>query len=210
VLFSRPDGAPFEFWQYEQSRDVAGIGDAERRQQRLDSGVLSFEVVENEARAAGGDLFAVLRGRTAEAADAWQALGQLLDSRAGADAPPTSQVRDLLDQIQDVAKRFAAPGAGASEETTTSAPEEATGVVGAAPVAAPGGLASREDALRALAQIADYFRRTEPNSPLAYTLQEAVRRGRMTWPELLAEIVPDVSSRSAILASLGIRPPPSE
>ena len=64
--------------------------------------------------------------------------------------------------------------------------------------------------MRALAQIADFFRRTEPLSPITYTLQEAVRRSRMTWPELLEEIVPDPASRSAILSSLGIRPPPSE
>jgi len=72
------------------------------------------------------------------------------------------------------------------------------------------GINSREEALRALAQIADFFRRTEPHSPLAYTLQEVVRRGRMTWPELIAEIVPDITYRSAILSSLGIRPPPPE
>ena len=47
-------------------------------------------------------------------------------------------------------------------------------------------------------------------SPRAYTLQEVVRRGRMTWPELIAEIVPDITYRSAILSSLGIRPPPAE
>jgi len=84
------------------------------------------------------------------------------------------------------------------------------GPVAGAPATRVGALTTREDALRALAQIAEFFRRTEPLSPIAYTLQEAVRRSRMTWPELLAEIVPDVTSRSAILTSLGIRPPPSE
>ena len=60
-----------------------------------------------------------------------------------------------------------------------------------------------------LAQIAEFFQRTEPHSPLAYTLKDAVRRGRMTWPELLEEMVPDAASRSAIMSGLGIRPPPS-
>ena len=39
-----------------------------------------------------------------------------------------------------------------------------------------------------IAAIAEFFRRTEPLSPLSYTLQEAVRRARMSWPELLEEI----------------------
>ena len=74
--------------------------------------------------------------------------------------------------------------------------------------ASPGQAASREDALRALGQIANFFRRTEPHSPLSYTLDEAVRRGRMTWPELLAEVVADTDTRNTILTTLGIRPPP--
>ena len=57
-------------------------------------------------------------------------------------------------------------------------------------------MASREDALRALGEIANFFRRTEPHSPLSYTLDEAVRRGRMTWPELLAEVVADTNTRN--------------
>ena len=61
----------------------------------------------------------------------------------------------------------------------------------------PGQVASREDALRALGEIANFFRRTEPHSPLSYTLDEAVRRGRMTWPELLAEVVADTTRATA-------------
>jgi hypothetical protein len=37
-----------------------------------------------------------------------------------------------------------------------------------------------------------------------------VRRARMSWPELLEEIVPDLGLRAQILISLGIRPPPPE
>ena len=83
---------------------------------------------------------------------------------------------------------------------------------GAAPVAtaaaggAAGPIRTREDALRELGRIADFFRATEPHSPLAYTLEEAVRRGRMTLPELLAEIIPDEEARFGMLSRLGIRP----
>jgi type VI secretion system protein ImpA len=64
--------------------------------------------------------------------------------------------------------------------------------------------------LAALTEIARFFRRTEPHSPLADTLEEAVRRGRMSWPELLAEIVQEEGTRNAILANLGIRRPASD
>jgi len=215
-LFQRPDGAPLQLWQYQQSFELAGIDDEARRQQRIEAGALPFETLENEARAVGSAGFVALQAEAAEAATAWQELGLALDNRVGADAPPTSHVRDLVEQIRSVAGRFAGseagapaePGAEPGETAGDGAATEPGGTVVTA--ARPQGINSREEALRALAQIADFFRRTEPHSPLAYTLQEAVRRGRMTWPELIAEIVPDITYRSAILSSLGIRPPPPE
>jgi type VI secretion system protein ImpA len=110
-----------------------------------------------------------------------------------------------------VAARFAAPEGDAP---AVAGPDAAPG--GAAPSSTAAGesapssapLGSREEALRSLAAIAEFFRRTEPLSPLSYTVQEAVRRARMSWPELLEEIVPDMSLRAQILISLGIRPPP--
>jgi type VI secretion system protein ImpA len=217
-LFARPDGAAIQLWQFEQSSELATIVDPERRQQRIDAGVVPFDTVENEAQAAGTAHFTALREQAVAAAAAWRELSEALDTRAGADAPPTSRVGEILDQIVTVAARFAAPGgeapaAGGSEAALGAAASSFSAAGGASGTAAagtpgPAALASREDALRGLAMIAEFFRRTEPLSPLSYTLQEAVRRARMSWPELLAEIVPDMSVRAQILISLGIRPPP--
>jgi type VI secretion system protein ImpA len=207
-----------QLWQFEQSSDLATIVDPERRQQRIDAGIVPYDTVENEARAAGIEHFTALRDQAVAAAAAWRELSDALDARAGADAPPTRRVSEILDRIVAVAGRFASPeGATPAADGSDSAPgavapfvsgaEHASGAA-AATTPGPAVLASREDALRALATIAEFFRRTEPLSPLSYTLQEAVRRARMTWPELLAEIVPDTGLRAQILISLGIRPPP--
>lgn len=218
VLFERlRDGAPLYLYQYAQSVDAAGIGNPEARQERLDRGVPALDAIENEAQTESAQArLAALREQVGEAVEAWQSLGQGLDARAGADGPPTSRVRDVLGQIRDVTDRFVGPETGTPEGNATTSAEDVERA-GAAPATAtsmaalsPGTLTSREDALRALGQIVEFFRRTEPLSPITYTLQEAVRRGRLTWPELLEEIVPDAASRSAILSSLGIRPPSSE
>ena len=133
---------------------------------------------------------------------------------AGADGPPTTAVRELLDEIIHIATIYAPHSAAEAEagregsgETADSGPAPGAGGLGRIAVS-PGQLASREDALRALGEIANFFRRSEPHSPLSYTLDEAVRRGRMTWPELLAEVVADTDTRNTILNTLGIRPPP--
>ena len=120
--------------------------------------------------------------------------------------------------IIDIATRYApadavggASGAGEDLAESGGRRRRAGGAAASAGIAAsPGQVASREDALRALGEIANFFRRTEPHSPLSYTLDEAVRRGRMTWPELLAEVVADMDARNSILTTLGIRPPPPE
>ena len=215
TLFNRVDGSPVAYYQYQQSEQL-GTLDAERRQQRIDAGAVPLDDLERDARAAGGRTWAALLAEVRAARDAWQAMANLLDEKAGADGPSTTAVRDLLSGIIEVAARYA-PAETAEGE---AAPENAGGDQGAAAAASgpgfagiaasPGRAASREDALRALTEIANFFRRTEPHSPLSYTLDEAVRRGRMSWPELLAEIVADLDTRNGILTTLGIHPPPPE
>jgi type VI secretion system protein ImpA len=209
-LFPRPDGGTYPLWQYEQSAQLGGIADPARRQQRIDAGAVPFEAMERAARATGAARLSELRDQATDALAAWQAMSDELDGRAGTDAPPTSRVRDLVRQILDLVNRYAPsldPGAPETPPTAAGSDAAPPGVGGAG--AAPGG-ASREDMLRELVRIAEYFRRTEPHSPLAYTLEETVRRARMSWPELLAELVPDTTTRFAILTSLGIKPPSDE
>ena len=70
---------------------------------------------------------------------------------------------------------------------------------------APRAMRTREDAIRQLEEIANFFRKTEPHSPLAFTLDDAVRRARLSLPELLAEVLPDAGARRMLLTTLGIR-----
>ncbi len=219
VLFDRPDGAPFAFWQYKQSQDLKTL-DTARAAQRIQGGAVPLETVETEARAAGGKHFAALRRDLRAARDGWVAMAAVLDEKAAPDAPSTSAVRDLLDEMLTAVSRFAPPEAAEPPAAAAASPSAAGGDSPGAAVpgagAAPGGAVlagplvgavDRETMLGELARIAEFFRLTEPQSPLAYTLEEAIRRGRMTWPELLAEIVSDTSVRDNILMQLGIRPP---
>ena len=203
MLFERADGTPTAFWQFRQSMEVAGIGDTSRRQQRLAAGTLPFDAIEAEARATAGEWAPPLARTGTTALQAWNALAAAVEQRASVDTP-TSRVRELIVEITEIAARYAPRG---TLEAVTIAPADTTPPGNPPQAAASSGpIAGREDALRALAEISDYFRRTEPHSPLAYTLAEAVRRARLSWPELLEEIVPDHDNRAAILQRLGIRP----
>ena len=74
---------------------------------------------------------------------------------------------------------------------------------GAAPVAAAGftggAIQSRQDAVRALDAVAEYFRRNEPSSPIPLFVERAKRLVAKDFLEVLADIAPDalVVARSA-------------
>lgn len=217
TLYNRPDGTPFAFYQYNGSEQLTSL-DAERKKARIEAGAIAFEDVEKEARMQGPRALARLRDEAREALEAWEAMATVLDEKASEDPPSTTQVRDMVRQMLTIANRYAPEEAGPADEGGAAGVIDGEG--GAVAVSGGGGMmmggvavpagavASREDALKVLSNIATFFRKTEPLSPLSYTLDEAVRRGRMTWPELLEEIVADRDSRDSILIKLGIRPPP--
>jgi len=218
-LFIRADGNPVSFYDFKSSEQLATL-DAERRQARIDAGVVPFEDIEKDARTTGARSLAAVRDAAGAALDAWEAMSALLDEKASEDPPSTTHVRDLVREILQVAQRYA-PDAAAASPAEPAADGNAGGAPSGMGTTAQAGLApgiaasqaavvSREDALRALENIATFFRKTEPMSPLSYTLDEAARRGRLTWPQLLEEVVADQDTRNAILNTLGIRPPPPE
>lgn len=205
VMFRRADGSGVGLYQWDQAEQISAM-DEERRNARYAAGAPELRTLEAEARL--DRAFLVGRGREVqEAIGAWRTLDETLSTRFGDTGPSLRKVRALLDRMLEVVARLG--GIPGDEEAAADEPAD-----GASPAAAagsatgesPGGALTREGALRDLDRIAEYFRRTEPHSPLAYTLDEAVRRGRMTLPELLAEVVPDAEARQALLMRLGIRP----
>ena len=208
TLFRRPDGLPFSVWQFQAAVELSGIIDPARRAQRIDSGVLPFEDVEKEARLAGAPHWAAQRKIIAAALAAWKDMERAFDEKAGQASPPANRVRELLEFVLETCNRFA-PADGAPENATAATPEGAVSA-GAVAGAPPGVIAGREQALHQLAEIANWFTRNEPGSPIGFTLQEAVRRARMGWPELVAELVADETARHSLLTSVGIKPPSTQ
>ncbi len=209
-LFNRPDGTGFAWWQYERSVELETIADEARKQARLEAGTMPLADVEKLARAAGQAHFGRLKAMLAGTIETWQAMGQSLDNLAGADGPSTGRVLNLLRAMEEAVLKYApaeeeaGEAAGGAEAGGEGAGDPGGGGGGGG---GRGGGRSREDLLRQLAEIAAHFRRTEPNSPLSYTLDDAVRRAKLSWPDLLLEVVPDETTRNAILTSLGIKPP---
>ena len=216
---------PFAAWQYEQALEIAKIVDEEKRQRRIDGGAMSMDGIETSVRETPPTFFRELLDDCQAAIDAFKALSDAFDAAAGQDAPPTSNIRNLLQEVHGIAvsiSRDRLPAEAAAETAVADgmAGDGAVGEVSAAgapagPGGAPGGgvggvptgsVQSREQAFQVLAKVADFFRTNEPHSPISYVLDDLVRRGRMSFPELLSELLDDADARRRLLMSAGIKP----
>jgi type VI secretion system protein ImpA len=63
----------------------------------------------------------------------------------------------------------------------------------------------RADALRRLAAVAAYFRRTEPHSPVSYLVQRAVRWAEMPLEDWLRYVIHDETALENVRETLGLK-----
>jgi type VI secretion system protein ImpA len=212
VLFSRPDGTPVTLWDLERARDVAAIGARSGKAPRTTE-VMPFADLEAEARSVGKKSLAAVGRDVRRAQASWilleETISRVVPSQA---SPSTGRLRALLDTLRQLVERYIPAGEFLSSEAQEQLPSDQA-VDGQEPAAiettkldrAP---PQRRDALlEDILKIAAVFRENEPNSPLSFALEEAVRRAKLPWPELLRELLPDITTRSAVQTVAGMRAP---
>ncbi len=209
VLFEKPDGAPIALWQYQRSQSVAALNEQAQKQQHDKAGVIPFATLEAIARTTGQAALLGLGAVVMRARSAWTAMEQAFERAAGPDAPSTGRVAAVLAELEQIVRRYV-PEEKLQPEEPEQVPE--TEDVATAEIPQPQRVEmrpagrTREELLDDILAIAVQFRKNEPNSPLSFTLEEAVRRARLPLPDLLREIIPELSTRSGVLTLLGIRP----
>lgn len=164
-----------------------------------------------------------------------QALDQLertLDERLGDESPAFSRVRESLRNVTELVHRFArdagllvradradpqpvapsashAPAVPVRVEPTLPAADHFAGADApqhaATPAAARGPIQTREQALAQLREVADFFRRTEPHSPVAYLADKAASWGEMSLHLWLRTVVKNDEALSGLEELLGIK-----
>ncbi|MGC4061689.1 MAG: type VI secretion system protein TssA [Aquabacterium sp.] len=144
---------------------------------------------------------------------AWQ---DIIDGHLGANGPGFVQAKEALAQavheLERLARDAGALKAPSSAEAfgLTAAPDHADQAVTAdtrlpaSPAGPAGPLRTREQALQQLRDVAQFFRRTEPHSPVAYLAEKAVKWGEMPLHEWLRQVVKDQSAMSHLQELLGL------
>lgn len=205
--------AAYSLWSYEQATELEKISDAARKAARISAGAVTMEQFAQSVAETPATEFATTVKLVDGCLAALAKMSAAFDAVAGVDSPPISALRELLEEINSAVRHFAADKlasvayvASSEDEEEADGAEPAAGGTGA-PSAAPRveGYSSRDEALSDLIRIAAYFRKTEPQSPTSYTLEEAVRRARMTLQEMLVELSEDPAQVQRILRAAGIR-----
>jgi type VI secretion system protein ImpA len=218
VLLNDDPQAPLTLAGWLDSREVDNLGrqNAEAYQAALDEGRINGETFDSRMQATS-DATILARIELGQAArEAFSRFSAKADERLGRDAPNLAAIDEALKKIQQVYARVAAgkgigapvapdaePGDAAVAGATASAGGAAAGV---AINLAGNSLASKEAALRALTEIAGFFRRTEPHSPVAYLLERAVAWANLPLEQFLAELIRDEGTLSSIRERVGLPP----
>jgi type VI secretion system protein ImpA len=137
-------------------------------------------------------------------------LDELLQDRGGKSGYRFSPARDQLQSVQSwflsMMPSDGPPDAASSSATESSGDSSGATSANATPNAPAilGALATRQDALNQLLRVSDYFRKTEPHSPLSYALEQAVRWGKMQLPDLLEDLIDNREVLSEVYRRMGI------
>jgi len=113
-----------------------------------------------------------------------------------------TQVKKLLEE-----KRIEEPSESDQPETSETDAEEFSAAQGngtGGSLSAGGVVQNRREALRRLGEIAAFFQKTEPHSPVAYLVQRAVKWGNMPLESWLQDVIKDENVLYSLRQTLGL------
>jgi type VI secretion system protein ImpA len=209
LTVAAPDQA-YGYVDFRESREVENLGrqDPEKFQDALAAGRLSGEQWDRAVAAGRRAFYEPIYTDANEALEECDRLQAVVGERFGKNAPSLLNVRKAIEDCRDLVwrilevKRREEPDAVEAEEAPAVAP-----AAGATQPSGPLPLEPRDraDAVRRLAAVATFFKRTEPHSPVSYLVQKAMRWADMPLDAWLQELLADETTMARVREMLGIR-----
>lgn len=220
------NAGPFSLWQYQQALETLKIPDPEKRAQRINQGALTIETI---ATAISETSSAFLQKRLLDLKNCireFQNLNDLFHQRYGQHAPPYTRILNRLEacvefltmlakekmgepffakEISDISDN---PDSIMESELKIPYLDKAVNYSNLAAIENKFSTIQRDHILQSIIDAADFFRQTEPHSPIPYLLEKSVRWGKMNFPDLLQEIIQDEKTRGIIFNLTGIHTQP--
>jgi type VI secretion system protein ImpA len=128
-----------------------------------------------------------------------------MDERFARQTPGLGSLTKTLESVRSLLEKVVKEKR-LEEPDPSDAVEGAEGeAAGSASGGAGGAIRAREQALAQLAQVADYFRRTEPHSPVSYLVQRAIAWGQMPLDAWLVDVIKDNNVLAGLRETLGLK-----
>ncbi|MEZ6149130.1 MAG: type VI secretion system protein TssA [Pirellulaceae bacterium] len=193
--------------------------DPDLRSTRIDEGAVSLNSFEQAVRDASREDLLCTLADLDDSIEECKSFSDVMDTLCGKDesghdlSPPTGNLVRTLERLR---LTFSALTSGLLEDADddsdnsvvgelTEGERERAGADSANLMQRP--VASRDEALQHLLRVADFFRKSEPHSPVSYALEQAVRWGRMPLPDLLRDLVSDDTVLAQVFKRMGIARP---
>jgi len=199
---------------WEQAGELERLGDAKEREHRIGRGQRTLQQVEQAARESSNEFYRHLIADVEEALSEAEQLSAVLAEKCksysdAAEATPSPrEVSGALSRCRTAIRALVGDRLAAAEAPQAAAEEGSDGASREGGAAArEGGAMTREIAFQRLRELAEFFRKAEPHSPIADHIEEAVRWGQLSLRDLLAELIPNESARQEAFTRIGIDKP---
>jgi type VI secretion system protein ImpA len=193
----------FACWQYERAADLCRK-DEKRQKLKAEAGIANLEQIKDAVAETSVAFYAQLKQQIELAITEFALLSYAMDQAMAGEPQPTSAISKALQRCLDAVLYLAA-----DKLIQVSATTEVSGVNGAELATASvetlvQQVQSRQQVLASLKQAAEFFRKTEPHSPISYALEQVVHWSGLSLPELLQELIDDNNSRNQYFRLAGI------
>lgn len=150
----------------------------------------------------------------------WTTLKQVLDDLLGQDSPSFASIDSSLDTIHITLKKiyktdlFEQTTQAVIAETNTSSPMVQQVMTQSSAhqnqlsfqPQVQSHVENREQAMQVLQEIATYFQKNEPHSPVSYMLQKTIKWSQMPLHEWLTQVIKDEHPLQMLHDTLGVQP----
>ena len=214
-------GQQYGLLRYDESRHVENLAlqNPQAMRAALDEGKINAEVFQRSVVLTDSDHLRLKAGEIAASLNACQQLQNTADRLFGPDAPSFAGLNDMLSRAGQLAEKLLkdrgielhpAPAAAslagpesAGAQPTGAAMNQIPQDLSAAPLRTTP--QSRDEAFTLLAGIAQFFKQTEPQSPVPYLIERAIKWGNMPLEGWLNDVIKDSNVVDNIRDVLGTR-----
>jgi type VI secretion system protein ImpA len=212
-------GQPFGLLRYEESRYVENLAlqNPKAMQAALDEGKINAEIFQRSVALTPSEHLRLKATEIAACLEGCEQLQNVIDTLFASEAPSFAALADILLRTALLAERLlrerglepnltrkAASSAGSDSATAPSADIVLEhGPHSSSPAPLRTTPATRDEAFTLLANTAQFFKNTEPHSPVPYLIERAIKWGNMPLEGWLNDVIKDTTVVDNIRELLG-------